>query len=92
MAAIKKVLVLLGPYSRVVELTGDAQLFGAIRNTFNDLPCIKNGTGTLHIKIKNEEWHGEFIDMLQEQFIPDRAVLQVTILPSTTVEEVCIKC
>ena len=82
----KKVLVLLGPYSRVVELSGDGQLVNAIRNTFNDLPYVKNGI--LHVKIKNEEWH-EFIDIEEEQLIPDHAVIQATVLPGIIVEKVC---
>lgn len=53
------------------------RLVKAIEVSFEDVLGPKAGEITV-IKVKSEEWGGEFVD-LQEQFIPDRAVVKVSV-------------
>ena len=80
----KTVLVCLGENSRSVTFEGGAnlmeekkQLVKAIEVSFKDVLGGKAGEITV-LKIKSEEWGGEFVD-LQERCIPDRAVVKVSV-------------
>ncbi len=70
MAAIK-VLVRFGDRCRPVQFTGD-ELHLKIREV--------NQQEDFFLQIKDEEWGGEFVDISDEQQIPDKSVLNIFLL------------
>ena len=77
--AAKQALVRAGVCRRVVHFSSRGDLVPAIRSTFSDLPCIASA-GKLIIQNKDEEWEGEFVDLREDQDIPDRSVLNVVVI------------
>ena len=75
----KQALVRAGVCRRVVHFSSRGDLVPAIRSTFSDLPCIASA-GKLVIQTKDEEWEGEFVDLREDQDIPDRSVLNVVVI------------
>ena len=70
-----EVLVRVGPCSRVIHIESKRELVAAIRCSFSDVPRVANAD--LIIQIKDEEWGGEFVDLKEDQVIPNRSVLNV---------------
>ena len=71
-----QVLVRIGPHSRVVRIESRRELVPTIRRSFADVPRVANAC-TLLVQIKDEDWGGEFVDLKEDQVIPDRSVLNV---------------
>ena len=69
-------LVRVGPHSRVVHFESYHDLVPTIRRSFADVPRVSRAT-TLVIQIKDAEWGGEFVDLKEDQAIPDHCVLNV---------------
>ena len=99
-AEIKTALVCLGDRKREVAFAskgGREALIRAVREVFNDvLSDDDDSDEQLLLQIKNEEWNGEFVDLVSE--VPDRSVLKVVVVkcasdnkpsPSHAVMQVC---
>lgn len=71
-----QVLVRIGPHSRVVRIESRRELVPTIRRSFADVPRVANACKLL-VQIKDEDWGGEFVDLKEDQVIPDRSVLNV---------------
>ena len=78
-------LVGVGPHSRVVHFESDRELVPTIRRSFADMPRVASAT-TLVIQIKDPEWGGEFVDLKEDQAIPDHCVLNVHVPLTEQVE------
>ena len=72
----KQVFVRMGSNSRVIMIQSDDELKSNIRSTFADIPRVVN-TSRFVIQLKDEEWGGEFIDLREDQEIPDCSILNV---------------
>jgi len=70
-----EVLVRVGPRSRVIHIESERKLVAAIRRSFSDVPRVANAD--LIIQIKDEDWGREFVDLKEDQVIPNRSVLNV---------------
>ena len=83
---IKTVLLCLGDRKREVAFAskdGREALTRAVREVFNDvLSDDDDSDGQLLLEIKNEEWNGEFVDLVSE--VPDRSVLKVVVVKSAS--------
>ena len=72
----KQVLVRIGPHSRVLRVESQRELVPTIRRSFADVPRVVNACKLL-VQIKDEDWGGEFVDLKEDQVIPDRSVPNV---------------
>ena len=74
----KTVLVCFGERKRPVTYTVDENekesLLAAAREVFTDVDGIVDESV---VQVKNEQWGGEFVDLKEDEKIPDRAVLRV---------------
>ena len=75
-ATSKQVLVPMGSNSRVIKIQSDDELKLKICSTFADIPRVVNASKFV-IQLKDEEWGGEFVDLREDQEIPDRSILNV---------------
>ena len=71
----RQVLVHLGVHRRVVEFEKNDDLKPAIFRSFSDVPGVANST--MVIQLKDNEWGGEFVDLMEDQNVPDHSVLNV---------------
>lgn len=60
----------------VVHFSTREELTLAIHSAFSDLPCIASAPRHI-VQIKDEEWEGEFVDLREDQDVPDHSVLAV---------------
>lgn len=60
----------------MVRVESGGNLKEEILNTFADVPRLANAPGFV-IQLKVEEWGGKFVDLRDDQVIPDRSVLNV---------------
>ena len=51
-------------------------LVPTIRRSFADVPRVANAFKLL-VQIKDEDWGGKFVDMKEDQVIPDRSMMNV---------------
>ena len=92
MAAMKKVVVQLGGYNRVVhvdctnETSEREALLKRVREAFCDRINIA-ADDCVTLQIKDDEWQGMYIDFFAND-VPDRAVLKVIVERP----EVCLDC
>lgn len=71
--------------SHAADATSDkAALMAAVRATFRDVPSAELD---VFLQIKDEEWGGAFVELRDDQAVPDKAVVQVVILQKY--HEVC---
>ena len=73
MSSMKKVLVRFGDRCKPVQFTG-GDLHKEIRKAF-----VLNEED-FFLQIKDEEWGGEFVDLSDEQEIPDKSVLKMVLM------------
>ena len=71
-----EVLVRIGPHSRGLRIESQRELVPTIRRSFADVPRVVNACKLL-VQIKDEDRGGEFVDLKEDQVIPDRSVLNV---------------
>ncbi len=78
---VKSVLVCVGERKRAVSFsihpTPKAELqalLTAIASAFEDVP---NVTTPLALQLKNEDWGGEILDVVEGKVIPDKSVIRV---------------
>ena len=80
----KTVLVCFGERKRPVTYTMDERksekesLLSAVNEVFADVEGIGDDAEHL-VQVKNEQWGGEFVDLKDEEKIPDRAVVRVVV-------------
>ena len=83
MAEQKRVLELVAEHSRSVvfhseEPDGDLNsLKKAIQESFSD--CVDLGRRPFFLQLKDEEWKGEFLDILPGDSITDKSVIKVQV-------------
>lgn len=72
----KDVLVVLGEHRRPVSFvdSGKGELLSAIRKAFQ-----VEGNCRVFVQIKNEEWGGEFTDVVEGQVIANRSILRAVV-------------
>ena len=75
-ATSKQVLVRMGSNSRVIKIHRDDELKSKICSTFADIPRVVNASKFV-IQLKDEEWGGEFVDLREDQEMPDHSILNV---------------
>ena len=74
MSTQKLVLVSVGENRRPVAFIGGVnELKKAVQKKFRD--CLKSDE--IIVQIKSEDWDGEFIDVKENDDIPDRSVVKV---------------
>lgn len=78
----KSVLVSVGGRSRVVSFcTGVASekstLTAAVKATFRDLLSAKQD---FFLQVKDDDWGGAFVELQEDQTIPDKAVIEAVIV------------
>ena len=89
-ASTKKVLVCLGDRKREVSfLSKDDEPDGKnlLKETvkvFSDVLVEENDKDSLVLQLKNEEWDGDFIDVVSMMSIPDKSVLKAIIAQPIT--------
>ena len=71
-----QVLVQIGPHSRVLRIESQCELVPTICRSFANVPRVVNACKLL-VQIKDEDWSGEFVDLKEDQVVPDRSVLNV---------------
>ena len=81
----KQVLVRLGVHSRVVRFCSMEDLVPSIRTSFAGVSELASTSAQLVIQLKDEEWGGEFVDLREDQEVPNRSVLKVAIIAQVSV-------
>ena len=69
-----QVLVRIGPHSHVVRIESKHELVPTIRCSFADVPRVANACELID-QIKDKDWGGEFVDLKEDQVIPDHSML-----------------
>ena len=87
----KSVLFCMGGRNRIgssagtgVFVSDKSALTAAVRAQFGDILSEKQD---FFLQIKNEDWGGAFVELLEEQNVPDKAVIEAVIVPKSI--EVC---
>ena len=78
--ATKEVLVRVGVHSRVIRFDDKEALFSNIHAAFSDIGQVGTPNTKLLVQIKDQQWGGEFVDLQEDQNIPDRSVLNVIVI------------
>ena len=76
---MKEVLVLYNLYSRVVKTNDLSSLKGDIWSTFSDV-LPPEAESSILLKIKDDSWGGMFINLKENESLPDKCVIQVHVI------------
>ena len=93
MEAEKGVLVTLGRRNRIVRFSttpsspsDKAALTAAVKAAFSD---VLSEEQEFFLQMKSEDWGGAFVELLQDQIVPDKAVIEAIPVKKSTATEVC---
>lgn len=75
----RRALVQYNVHSRVVHFTGGKlpDVVAEIRRVFSDVLPPAAASPHLVVQMKQEEWGGEFVDVSENESLPDKSILRV---------------